>query len=219
MEKGEECQGIPTYRLIMNLVPLNQLCLGLSGDINTLPHWLGMNPFSMEPSEGLLVSSEDVRCFFYTLRLPPCWKPFLAFNKPVAETLKPEGCAEPCYLTAVVLPMGFLNSVGLAQHVHRVLVLRCSPQPSLDLPSREIRKDAPLPSADASWRVYLDNFDLLEKFPLEVLGSHVGEVAEEVEGLRGSYNIVGLPRQKCESPANCRSPRSLARWSSGNGFP
>ena len=38
VEKGEEDQGIPIYRLIMNLVPLNDLCQGLAGDIHTLPH-------------------------------------------------------------------------------------------------------------------------------------------------------------------------------------
>lgn len=89
VEKGEESGGIPTYRLIMNLVPLNGLCLNLAGDIGGLPHWLGMNPFSLEPSEGLLVSSEDVRCFFYTLALPVAWKPFLAFNRVIPPALQP----------------------------------------------------------------------------------------------------------------------------------
>ena len=41
VEKGEECDGIPTYRLIMNLVPLNEICLNLAADIAGLPHWLG----------------------------------------------------------------------------------------------------------------------------------------------------------------------------------
>ena len=199
VEKGEDHLGTPVYRLIMNLVPLNQLCLGLAADISSLPNWLGMNPFSMQPSEGLVVSSEDVRCFFYTLRLPESWLPYLAFNKPVPEDLVPPGVTEPCYISSAVLPMGFLNSVGIAQHVHRVLVKRSSPQPGRDLHSREIRKDAPLPSTDTAWRVYLDNYDLLEKFPLETLGSVEGTIAEEVEGLRGSYALVGMPRHTGKS--------------------
>ena len=80
VEKGEDHDGVPVYRLIMNLVPLNDFCLNLAADIGGLPHWLGMNPFSLEPVEGLLVSSEDVRCFFYTLGLPSNWKPFLALT-------------------------------------------------------------------------------------------------------------------------------------------
>ena len=187
VEKGEDHMGTPLYRLIMNLVPLNSLCLGLSADTGGLPHWLGMNPFSLAPAEGLLISSEDVRCFFYTLGLPRCWKPFLAFNREAPRHLWPPGCTEPCYLTSLVLPMGFINSVGIAQHVHRVLVSRSVPRPPSDLPSREIRKDAPLPEASSCWRVYLDNYDLLEKFPREFLTEHRGTLAPEVQGLRGSY--------------------------------
>ena len=199
VEKGEECGGIPIYLLIMNLVPLNGMCLNLAGDIGGLPHWLGMNPFSLEPSEGLLVSSEDVRCFFYTLALPEAWKPFLAFNRVIPPALQPEGCNEPCYLTSRVLPMGFINSVGIAQHVHRVLVQRSVPRPLRDLASREIRKDAPLPDTSSAWRVYLDNYDLLEKFPRECLVEHRGTVAPEVMGLRGAYESVGMPRHEGKS--------------------
>ena len=199
VEKGEDRDGIPLYRLIMNLVPLNSICLGLSADIAGLPHWLGMNPFALEPHEGMLVSSEDVRCFFYTLGLPSLWMPYLAFNRAVPDVMKPRGCDEPCYLASVVLPMGFINSVGIAQHVHRVLVSRSSPLPPLDLHSREIKKDLPLPSGSSAWRVYLDNYDLLEKFPKETLVEHQGTLASDVEGLRGSYADVGMPRHPGKS--------------------
>lgn len=33
----------------------------------------------------------------------------------------------------------------------------------------EIRKDKVLPGGQAVWRVYLDNYDLLEKYPRETL--------------------------------------------------
>ena len=33
VEKNEEADGIPIYRLIMNLVPLNELCQPMAGDI------------------------------------------------------------------------------------------------------------------------------------------------------------------------------------------
>ena len=125
VEKHEEVEGIPVYRLIMNLVPLNGLCQGLHGDITTLPHWFGMTPFHIEPHESVVVSSEDLRCFFYTLRLPSCWYPYLCFNKRLPpELVPPELRGQPCYPCSKVLPMGFLNSVGIAQHVHRVLALR-----------------------------------------------------------------------------------------------
>lgn len=109
----------------MNLVPLNDICQGMRGDIHALPHWFGMSPFHIEPQENLVVSSEDLRCFFYTLSLPPCWYPYLCFNKPLPSYLvPPEFRGQVCYACSKVLPMGFLNSVGIAQHVDRVWVLR-----------------------------------------------------------------------------------------------
>ena len=196
VEKHEAVDGVPIYRLIMNLVPLNGLCQGMSADIGTLPHWFGMSPFHLEPHESLVVSSEDLRCFFYTLGLPKCWYPFLCFNKALPESLvPPELRGQVCYPCSKVLPMGFLNSVGIAQHVHRVLVDRSQQHNQVRNTSREeIRKDKVLPDGKAVWRVYLDNYDLLEKYPHEVLGTVSGEVAPEVAALRQEYLAWGLPR-------------------------
>lgn len=82
--------GTEIYRLIMNLIPLNNLCRPLQGDVDTLPSWGSMNPFFLQPSENLLVSSEDVKCFFYTLSVPSPWTKFLAFNKAVPDDVVPE---------------------------------------------------------------------------------------------------------------------------------
>lgn len=115
VSKDEDKDGVPIYRLIMNLIPLNNICQNLSGDVATLPAWSTMAPFFLQPSENLLVSSEDVRCFFYTMSVPNCWYKYLAFNKKVPCTCLPEHLKGR---------EGFLNSVSLAQHVHRHLVLR-----------------------------------------------------------------------------------------------
>ena len=91
--------------------------------------------------------------------------------------------------------MGFLNSVGIAQHVHRVLSLRSQAHNhARDTSAHEIRKDRILPEGKAIWRVYLDNYDLLEKYPHEVLGDLDTEVAPEVLALRQEYQAWGLPR-------------------------
>ena len=65
-------QGHQIFRLIMNLIPLNGLCKPLSGDVDTLPAWSSMNPFFLQPCEQLLITSEDVTCFFYTMSVPHC---------------------------------------------------------------------------------------------------------------------------------------------------
>lgn len=49
---------------------------------------------------------------------------YLAFNKLVPDEVLPEAyVGRECYLASLVLPMGYLNSVSLAQHVHRNLAL------------------------------------------------------------------------------------------------
>ena len=162
-------EGVDIFRLIMNLIPLNGLCKPLSGDIDTLPAWSAMSPFFLQPNESLLVSSEDVKCFFYTMSVPVCWRKFLAFNKLVPEAVLPghlQGCR--VYLSSCVLPMGFLNSVSLAQHVHRNLVKWSALEGAPDSegtnnPESELRKDQGFTCHNPSWRVYLDNYDLLEK--------------------------------------------------------
>ena len=123
VSKDETHNGHEVHRLIMNLVPLNGLCQSLSGDVSTLPAWSTMSPFFLQPTENLLISSEDVRCFFYVMSVPSVWYKYLAFNKPVPDACLPDHLKGfEVYLASRVLPMGFLNSVSLAQHVHRSFI-------------------------------------------------------------------------------------------------
>eukprot|EP00438_Fugacium_kawagutii_P012392 Skav215497 [mRNA] locus=scaffold165:781686:787326:- [translate_table: standard] len=197
--------GVEIFRLIMNLIPLNGICQPMKGDVDTLPSWGSMNPFFLQPSENLLISSEDVRCFFYTMSVPDCWIPFLAFNKVVPEGSVPDHLrGKRCYLASRVLPMGFLNSVSLAQHVHRNLVA-WSNERSTHLsgdtlcPDAELRKDRPLSLANPAWRVYLDNFDLLEKVEATQLVETEGSVAPGVWALRSEYELWKVPRNMKKS--------------------
>lgn len=186
-------EGVDIYRLIMNLVPLNGLCRPLTGDVDTLPSWSGMAPFFLQPEENLLVSSEDVKCFFYTLAVPQCWYKYLAFNRPVSDKVLPHHLrGQEVYLASKVLPMGFLNSVSLAQHVHRVLVLNSSEG---NQPEKELRKDKPFSVNSENWRVYLDNYDLLEKVQATHMVDLPDEPAAGVLSLRQQYEVWGVPRR------------------------
>ena len=114
------------FRLIMNLTPLNGIAESVKGDVETLPMWSMMTPIYVGPEMSMLVvSSEDVRCFFYTMSVPVCWWKYLAFNRKVPDSCLPRGSlqGQSVYMVAKVLPMGFVNSVSLAQHVHRNLAL------------------------------------------------------------------------------------------------
>lgn len=184
-----------TFRLIMNLVPVNKLCRNLGGDVSTLPSWAGMTPYLLEGDQVLVMSSEDIRCFFYLFEIPLSWRPFMAFNKPVPPGLVGEGVTEPHYLASRVLPMGFLNSVSVAQHVHRRITRMAlhGLTPSLG-PQCELRKDKPFTIAPWVYRIYLDNFDALERMDPTLASKVRGEVSAEMLALRGGYQQWGLPR-------------------------
>lgn len=190
-------EGDEIFRIIMNLVPLNSLCRPMSGDVDTLPAWGGMSPFFLQPTEQLLISSEDVKCFFYTMKVPDCWVRFLAFNKPVPDEVLPQHLrGSTVYLASRVLPMGFLNSVSLAQHVHRNLVAwggaRASGEPNA--PEQELRKDRAFTVSNPNWRVYLDNYDLLERVEASSVVALAHTTAPGVLALRQEYEEWGVPR-------------------------
>lgn len=139
----------------------------MEGDVATLPSWSNMNALQLHPGEDLVVSSEDVKCFFYIFRIPVSWHRFMAFNRLVPQELCPAGGRY--YLCSAVLPMGFKNSVSLAQHVHRVIVRNAIQSSRIGIGGEsEVRKDKPFPSSSGLYRVYLDNFDELKKVNKEL---------------------------------------------------
>ena len=83
--------------------------------------------------------------------------------------------------------MGFVNSVAVAQHLHRRLVMR-----ALDgrvSASQEIRRDKELPLSPLFYRTYLDNFDVLSLKSKQLLES------EETEPYRAvAENLPGTER-------------------------
>ena len=198
VSKDEFVGDTEVFRLIMNLVPFNAISESVAGDVATLPTCAMMNPLFLQPTESLLVSSEDVRCFFYVMAVPPAWVKFLAFNKAVPQScLRDELSGRECYLASLVLPMGYLNSVSLAQHVHRNLALasqRFSHHEDTNSTHCELRKDLPFTVANPQWRIYLDNYDLLERVEATKLVEVTGSEAPGILDLRAEYEDWDIPR-------------------------
>lgn len=221
VSKDEFCGGYEVYRLIMNLVPLNAIAQPLQGDVATLPMWSLMSPFFLQPEENLLISSEDVRCFFYTMAVPPAWYKYLGFNKRVPEgCLPPELQGQEVYRCSRVLPMGFTNSVSLAQHVHRNLTLWSNQHapagaPEVNKPEDEIRKDRPMTVGEPSWRVYLDNYDLLERVSATGMVDLQGTHAPAILCLRQEYERWDIPRNL--KKAISRSPEAEVQGAQVDG--
>lgn len=197
--KGEFIGNQETQRLIMNLTPLNSISQSLMGDVGTLPGLAGFSGFLLEEGEVALLSS--VRCFFYLFAVPVDWKPFLGFNRDVPASLVPPHLAgQRCVLVSRVLPMGYLNSVSIAQHIHRNIV-RWSAE-GLVPPvggEGELRKDKGMSSAASLYRVYLDNFDQVEKWDKQTADLIQGTPSAQVLKLRQDYVSMGLPRHPKKS--------------------
>eukprot|EP00438_Fugacium_kawagutii_P022473 Skav232359 [mRNA] locus=scaffold2646:533467:535827:+ [translate_table: standard] len=90
--------------------------------------------------------------------------------------------------------MGFLNSVSPAQHVHRNLVKWSGAETCANVPSQELRKDKSFTVSNPAWRVYLDNYDLLEKVDCCLTERLKGTEAPGVSALLEQYGAWEVPR-------------------------
>lgn len=195
VSKQEFSGNIEACRLIMNLKPLNSNTRALQGNTGTLPMVSQMGSFYLADDEILCTSSEDLRCFFYLFAVPKAWTRYMGFGKPVPQSLLPPNAdGRRGFLASRVLPMGYINSVGVAQHIHRNVVRRAMGSLASPLGAQaEIRRDRLASSAAKQYRVYLDNFDMIERLDRQTADKVRGTVAPEVEQLREVYQACNLP--------------------------
>ena len=182
-------------RLIMNLKPTNLISMPLEGETKTLPAITQMGGIYLADDELLSTSSEDLRCFFYLFRVPEAWHRFLGFGRAVPDSMIPQGQEGTVHvLTGTVLPMGYLNSVGIAQHIHRLVVRRCfSNLPKSVGGHQEMRRDKVSSSHENQFRVYLDNWDQLQRLDSKTAELVEGKPSELALSLREAYMAAGLP--------------------------
>ena len=183
-------------RLIMNLVPTNGCCRSLVGDTSTLPSVIGMSSIVLDDNQLLVTSSEDIRCFFYLFRTPASWWKYMGFGREVPEEALPEGFAgRGWHLVTQVLPIWFINSVAIAQHVHRRVINQAlKGDARLASGHQEIRRDRPSSCAPHLFRVYLDNYDELKKVDRTLAGMLAGTPSAWTLAVRQTYETLGLPR-------------------------
>ena len=88
----------------------------------------------------------------------------------------------------------FKNSVSLAQHVHRFVVKQALAQSGLQGSEAELRKDRAFSVANPLYRIYLDNFDELEKVSKDTAQAVAGKASALTSSLQETYTAMGIPR-------------------------
>ena len=204
-------------RLIMNLVPTNACCRSLVGDTCTLPSVVGMSSIILEDSQLLVTSSEDIRCFFYLFRTPSSWWKYMGFGREVPSEALPAGCSgSGWHLVTQVLPMGFINSVAIAQHVHRRVISQAlRGEARLASGHQEIRRDRPASSAPHLFRVYLDNYDELKKVDKSLADMLEGTPSAWTLAVRQTYETLGLPRHPKKAVTQALKAEVQGAWVDG----
>ena len=188
-------ESLEVLRLIVNMVPSNELQVPIVADTATLPHfgqWMGLE---LLDDEILIWSSEDINCAFYVFSIPRPWVPWFALGWPVPGRVLGLETDDEVYLGLAVIPMGWCSAVGICQKLCRTLVMRMQPS-GAGLPQEvELRKDRALP-VNKYQRVmdfhqqYIDNWDA---------GSVCKAAAPRVDSewqsaVQDSYKRNGVPR-------------------------
>ena len=157
--------GAPVLRLIMNLTGSNSTQRQLFGGCSTLPMITSWQSIVMDDGERLNMFQSDMSSAFYLFRLPLCWAPYLCFNVTVKGTEVGLMDNRLFALGCCVIPMGWINSVGIMQEISENLLKH----QTLTL-SSQVARGRPLPPwftallAEARsdntcwWHIYLDNF-------------------------------------------------------------
>ena len=157
--------GRPILRVIMNLTGSNATQLQLEGGCNSLPNICAWQSIVLDGEEQLTLHQSDMCSAFYLFRIPMQWHRYLAFNIVAKGTEIGLGDDHLFALACSVIPMGWLNSVGIMQEIsERLLSIS-----HLSVEHR-ISRGASLPpwmnsildhARDTDkhwWHVYLDNF-------------------------------------------------------------
>ena len=116
--------------------------------------------------------------------------------------------------------MGFLNSVSIAQHVRRNVIR--SVDPLLLTGDQEIRKDKSFPASSRLFRIYLDNFDFIQKVDSQLAFRLEGRESPEQEAVRKAYESACLPRHPKKSVVSAERAEvqgAVVRGKEGVAYP
>ena len=71
--RGDEGKELEVLRMILNLIPSNEIQIQIDGDNHTLPYHGCWSSMLLEDDQVGLWSSEDTQASFCLFLLPPAW--------------------------------------------------------------------------------------------------------------------------------------------------
>ena len=181
-------------RLIISLVPSNEVQNVILGEIRSLPVFTQWAVIELLEREYFVFSAEDMKAAFYLFGLPAEWWPYFVLNCRVSEDLAaelglPAGKRWPC---VVLIPMGWVSATGVMQHLHNQLVrlAKARVPRSLRLPQLSRGEQPEGLAADLRFRefleTYLDDYAQAEC----ALGGELASFAEETSPMHDAVREV-----------------------------
>ena len=187
--------GRHVLRLIMNLTGSNSTQEQLTEGCSGLPSITAWQSVVLDGNQSLSLYQSDMCSAFYLFKLPAVWKPHLAFNILASGSELGGPIDKQWALCCNVIPMGWLNSVGIMQEISENL-MKFGGMNINNMISRDkllpqwmncVLDEAKL--NDRTWfHVYLDNFAAGERISPgdpAVRGRSCHEIAERAWSAAG----------------------------------
>ena len=145
----------------------------------------------MPEGHNLLWSSADLSSAFYLIRMPAHWRRFFVMNKRVPLSLFDKELAGFTYITCVVMPMGWVNSVSIFQSIHRNIV-RSVPSIRHENEWRREHGMPPLRLTKEWLQISVDDFDQIEAVEQSISHKLLNTETELMQAVRKSYEASNL---------------------------
>ena len=137
----EEDPCLALLRLILNLVPPDEVQNKIHGDNASLPYFGQWRSILVRKGGAIYLSSKDMKACFFLFQLPKEWSPFFMISEMVPGWTHGRPELEWVHFGLTTIPIGWINAAGNRQYLHERLVAKSSMLPK----HLELQSNAPFP--------------------------------------------------------------------------
>ena len=111
-------------RLILILVPPNEVQNKVHGDNASLPHYGQWQGLLVRKGDAIYLCSEDMKACFFLFRMPKEWALIFMMTEKVPGWTQGRPDLASVHFGLPTIPMGWINAVGILQYLHWRLVAK-----------------------------------------------------------------------------------------------